>query len=200
MKTNSDRIRQDFFEEVQAKMIKRLRDEFGVSIEIALKSNPQYLMYVLVETMMFLLDEPKGQNLLFNGLSTTSSIYRTTAREDYFYRYMGSTIIQPGDFIHPKELETIEKDAIQCEKSGCNSNMRTLWCVKCYRVGDSSRNMCNFCAYHEGLAKIDKCTSGCEECMSCPNSKLADAIYGGNIQSIPKSAAIVPLKVVNGGV
>jgi len=65
--------------------------------------------------MYFLLDTDMGEALLFQGLNRTSQLYRTAARYDKFYRYVGMDSINYKDLVPEHMLEVIEKDAHSCE-------------------------------------------------------------------------------------
>ena len=171
-------VRQKFFEAIPDRVSSFLKEQYGITIDEALNKNPKEVIRIVVEVVYDLLDEEPGQDLLFNGLNSTTMIFRAVAREDKVYQYIGKDSIPSMGFIHPSELACIEKDAVGCQEDGCTTNNRSLWCVTDYEVHyGSNRELCNFCASTKKLCSVEKCLSNSIECKSCSNQKLAQELY-----------------------
>ena len=179
-------IREDFSDAIVEKVRVILKKEYEVDLDTALQKNPEFLIKLIIDSMYFLLDTDMGEALLFQGLNRTSQLYRTAARYDKFYRYVGMDSINYKDLVPEHMLEVIEKDAHSCEDRGCSSGGRPLWCVKDVEGRDGrSQMMCNFCAQTQGLGgSLDRCLSLSDECHTCACGKLAREINGSNGQVV----------------
>lgn len=169
-----------FGREVAEKAEEILRVNYKVGLVDAMKSNPKEAFRILISAVCDVLDEPAGQKLLFDGLNSTSMIYRKTASCDQIYRYTGNKPLNPLDLVEPLDIESIEKDSVWCENEGCQIRGRPMWCVTDHELRDRRvKELCNFCAHTLVDEPVDRCLSDSPECKSCPNRQMAIMITGG---------------------